>query len=74
MLYANDHRVLIAGSAELVVENAPAGYRALAAYRASGSAEFADALIAETAVLAGASETVSFDQDAADELGMRLLR
>jgi predicted nucleic-acid-binding protein len=61
-------------SAELVIENAPAAYRALALYRASDSAEFADALIAETAALAGADETVTFDQSAAASLGMRLLR
>lgn len=61
-------------SAELVVENAEAAYRALAAYQASTSAEFADALIAQIALLAGADETVSFDQNAAAELGMRLLR
>ncbi len=61
-------------SAELVVENAEAAYRALAAYQASTSAELADALIAQTAALAGASETVSFDKNAAAELGMRLLR
>jgi predicted nucleic-acid-binding protein len=61
-------------SAELIVENAEAAYRALAAYQASDSAEFADALIAQTAALAGASETVSFDKNAAAELGMRLLR
>jgi predicted nucleic-acid-binding protein len=54
-------------SAELIVENAPAAYRALAAYQASSSAEFADALIAQTAALAGASEMVSFDQTAATE-------
>ena len=61
-------------AAELVVENAPAAYRALAVYRNAASAEFADALIAETAALAGAGETVSFDARAATELGMRLLR
>jgi predicted nucleic-acid-binding protein len=60
-------------SAELVVENADAAYRALAVYRASQSAEFADALIAQTADLAGADETVTFDQNAAASLGMRLL-
>ena len=60
-------------SAEMIVENAPATYRALAAYQASSSAEFADALIAQTAALAGASETVSFDLNAAAELGIRLL-
>ena len=60
-------------SAELVVENAEAAYRALAVYQASTSAEFADALIAEIAALAGARETVSFDRRAAAEIGMRLL-
>ncbi len=61
-------------SAELVVENADAAYRALGIYQTSKSAEFADALIAQTAILAGAAETVTFDQDAASDLGMRLLR
>jgi len=61
-------------SVELVVENADAAYRALSAYQASKSAEFADALIAETATLAGARETVTFDRNAAAETGMRLLR
>jgi predicted nucleic-acid-binding protein len=61
-------------SAELQIENAAAAYRALGLYRASTSADFADALIAETAKLAGAGETVTFDQNAANELGMRLLR
>jgi predicted nucleic-acid-binding protein len=60
-------------SAELIVENADASYRALGVYRASKSAEFADALIAQTAALAGAKETVTFDEDAAAALGMRLL-
>lgn len=61
-------------SAELVIENAPAAHRALALYRHAQSAEYADALIAETAALAGASETVTFDTRAARELGMRPLR
>lgn len=61
-------------SAELIVENADAAYRALAIYQASTSAEFADALIAETASLAGAAETVTFDKNAALSLGLRLLR
>ncbi len=60
-------------SAELVVENAAAAYRALGAYRGSRSAEYADALIMQTAALAGAAETVTFDRAAAAELGMRLL-
>jgi predicted nucleic-acid-binding protein len=61
-------------AAEIVVENAPAAYRALGAYQAATSAEFADALIAETAALAGASETVTFDERASAELAMRQLR
>ena len=61
-------------SAELIVENPDAAYRALGAYQSSTSAEFADALIAQTAALAGSSETVTFDQNAASALAMRLLR
>jgi len=61
-------------SAELIVENPDAAYRALGAYQSSDAAEFADALIAQTAALAGASETVTFDRNAASTLGMRLLR
>jgi len=61
-------------SAEIVVENAEAAYRALALYREARSLEFADALIAETAKLAGADETVTFDKTAAAEGGMRLLK
>ena len=59
---------------ELVIENAEAGYRALAIYREAGSVEFADVFIAEIATLAGANETVSFDKNASSEAGMRLLR
>jgi predicted nucleic-acid-binding protein len=61
-------------SADLVVENADAAYRALGVFQSSKSADFADALILETASLAGAGETVTFDQKAAASLGMRLLR
>lgn len=61
-------------SAELIVENAEAAYRALGVYMASSTADFADALITETASLAGASETVTFDRNAAKEAGMRLLK
>lgn len=61
-------------SAELAVENADAAYRALGIYRSSNSADFADALIVETASLAGAAEIVTFDQKAAASMGMRLLR
>jgi predicted nucleic-acid-binding protein len=61
-------------SADLIVENKDAAYRALGLYRASQSGGFAYALIAPTAALAGASETVTFDQNAAVALWMRLLR
>jgi predicted nucleic-acid-binding protein len=61
-------------SAELVIENADAAYRALARYQDSKSVEFADALIAQIAMLVGADEVVTFDQSAASELGVRLLR
>jgi predicted nucleic-acid-binding protein len=61
-------------SAELVVENAQAAYRALGVYSGSTSVEFADALIAETALLAGADETVTFDKVAAAQAGMKLLK
>lgn len=61
------------GSVEIVVENAEAAHRALAEYQASRSGDFADALIAQTALLAGATGTVTFDRDASAELGMQLL-
>ncbi|ANP45792.1 PIN domain-containing protein [Candidatus Viadribacter manganicus] len=61
-------------SAELIVENPDAAYRALGLYQTSNSAEFADALIAQLALLAGAVETVTFDQNAASALSMRRLR
>lgn len=61
-------------TAELVIENAEAAYRALGIYLGSASVEFADALISETASLAGADETVTFDRAAATEAGMRLLK
>jgi predicted nucleic-acid-binding protein len=61
-------------TAELVIENAEAAYRALGIYLGSGAVEFADALIAETASLAGANETVTFDRLAAAHAGMKLLK
>ncbi|MDZ4759532.1 MAG: type II toxin-antitoxin system VapC family toxin [Alphaproteobacteria bacterium] len=61
------------GSADLVVENSEAAYRALAKYSHAQAVEFADALIVETARLAGASEVVTFDSGAVSEAGMRLL-
>lgn len=60
-------------SAELRIENAEAAWRALGVYQASKSAEFADALIAEIAALEGATQTFTFDRDAASEAGMKLL-
>ncbi len=60
-------------SAEIVIENAGAAWRALAVYEAARSVQFADALIAEVAAMAGASETVTFDRSAAAEAGMRLI-
>ncbi len=62
------------GSAEIIVENAEAAYRALAVYKSSAAAEFADAFIAQTGARAGAGETVTFDRRAAAEVSMRLLR
>ncbi|MCY3594644.1 MAG: type II toxin-antitoxin system VapC family toxin [Bacteroidetes bacterium] len=60
-------------SRDLVFENIEACYLALYVYRSSTSVDFADALIAQTAKLAGARETVTFDRKAARESGMRLL-
>lgn len=58
---------------EIRIENASAAYRALGAYRAAMTGDFSDALIAHTAALAGADETVTFDRAAARAFGMRLL-
>jgi len=60
-------------SAEIRIENAEAAWRALGAYQASKSAEFADALIAEIAALAGVTRTMTFGRGAAAEAGMALL-
>jgi predicted nucleic-acid-binding protein len=60
-------------SEEIIIENTEAAYRALAVYREGRAVEFADALIAETARLAGASETLTFDRRAAGESAMRLV-
>jgi predicted nucleic-acid-binding protein len=59
-------------SRDLMVENAESAYLALATYQAT-SADFADALIAHAARLAGCAETVTFDKSAAEYAGMRLL-
>ena len=63
---------LLLRARELVVESAEAAYLALATYQAS-NADFADALIAHGAKLAGCSETLTFDRAAAASTGMRLL-
>jgi predicted nucleic-acid-binding protein len=60
-------------SEEIIIENTEAAYRALAVYREGRTIDFADALIAETARLAGASETLTFDRRAAGESAMRLV-
>ena len=60
-------------SHDLIFENIEACYLALYVYRGGTSVDFSDALIAETAKLAGARETVTFDRFAARESGMRLL-
>jgi predicted nucleic-acid-binding protein len=70
---ANIIRTLLE-TAELIIENAEAAYRALGVYVGSASVEFADVLIAETASRAGADKTVTFDKAAAAEAGMRLLK
>lgn len=60
-------------SEEIIIENTEAAYRALAVFRDGRAVEFADALIAETARLAGADETLTFDRRAASESAMRLV-
>jgi len=60
-------------SEEIIIENTEAAYRALAVYREGRTIDFADALIAETARLAGASETLTLDRRAAGESAMRLV-
>jgi len=60
-------------SEEIIIENTEVAYRALAVFRDGRAVEFADALIAETARLAGASETLTFDRRAASESAIRLV-
>ncbi|MDJ0920011.1 MAG: type II toxin-antitoxin system VapC family toxin [Henriciella sp.] len=64
---------MLLDSTELEIEQSEAAYRALARYTAAPKGEFADALIAETAKLAGASQIVTFDRLAAEHFGMTLL-
>ena len=61
-------------TAERVIENAESAYRASGIYLGSGAVELADALIAEAASLAGASETVTFDRVAPAHAWMKLLK
>jgi predicted nucleic-acid-binding protein len=63
---------LLLRSRELVVEQAAAAHLAHATFQAT-QADFADALIAHGGRLAGCRETVTFDQAAAKDAGMRLL-
>lgn len=58
---------------EIRIENAAAAWRALSVYQTGKAVEFADALIAETAALAGARRTYTFDRRAAADSRMTLL-
>lgn len=60
-------------SRELIFENRDAVTAATEDF-VSRSVDFADALISHTAVLAGCTETVTFDRAAALNAGMRLLK
>jgi len=57
---------------ELVVEQAAAGLLALTTYRET-KAGFADALLAQSGLLSGCHETLTFDKAAARATGMQLL-
>ena len=61
------------GTAELIFESQGVVELALNDY-STGVADFADCLIEWSGKNAGCSETVTFDQDAARTVGMRLLR
>jgi predicted nucleic-acid-binding protein len=58
---------------QLSVEDLPAAWKALAAYRSS-KGDFADALLAATNRESGCTETVTFDRTAGSLDGMRLLK
>lgn len=60
-------------ASELIIENRSVTVLALATYKQS-KADFADALIAHGASLAGCDATVTFDRLAATHAGMRLLK
>lgn len=76
--YALDREQVVAAfegllrAKEIVVEQAAAVWKALRAMQAQG-ADFADALVAESARTAGATRTVTFDRGAARQCGMTLL-
>lgn len=58
---------------ELVVEQSETHYRALGTYQTT-TADYADAVIAQTGRRAGCDETVTFDRRAAKGAKMRLLK
>ena len=66
-----DHLENLLSAKELEFEDAETVWTAL--MRGRHGADFADALIADTAQLRGCTEVVTFDRRAADALGMRLL-
>lgn len=66
-----DHLENLLSSRELEFEDAETVWTAV--MQARVGADFADALIADTAHLWGCDEVVTFDRRAADSLGMRLL-
>lgn len=70
MIYVLD---TLLGSRELVVEQAESVQRSLDLYRNS-KADFQDCLIAATARAAGCNRTVTFDEIAARDAGMELLK
>ncbi len=57
---------------DLVVEQSETHYLALGTYQAT-TADYADAVIAQTGKRAGCDETVTFDRHAANGVKMRLL-
>ena len=66
-----DHLENLLSAKELEFEDAETIWTAL--MRGRQGADFADALIADTAQLWGCTEVVTFDRRAAETLGMRLL-
>lgn len=63
---------MLLNSTDLVVDNRQAASFALSVYQ-STAADFGDALIAYSSARAGCSETITFDEKAAQHTGMRLL-